>query len=77
MAAGKPAITLEVSMIITSNRTHTMTYTYHDREGRLKKIQIQPGKTEIDEKAWEMVKQAFKDRSPAYFKGMKIKENSK
>ena len=62
-------------MIITSNRTHTMTYPYHDNDGTLRKVTIKPGDNEVDEKAWRMVEKAFKDRSPAYFKGIKKGDN--
>lgn len=48
-----------------------MTYPYHDNEGVLRKVKISPGKNEVDEESWEMVEKAFKDRSPAYFKGIK------
>ena len=48
-----------------------MTYPYHDNDGILRKVKICPGDNEVDEKAWKMVEQAFKDRSPAYFKGIK------
>ena len=48
-----------------------MTYTYHNNQGILKKVKISPGENEVNEAAWKMVEQAYKDRNPAYFKGIK------
>lgn len=57
-------------MIINSNRVHTITFPYHEDDGRLAKLQIHPGDNEVDSGVWKAVQDQYKDRSPFYFRGL-------
>ncbi len=55
---------------INSNRTHSITFPYHNNEGRLAKVTIYPGDNKVEEKEWKAIKDQYKNRSPFYFRGL-------
>lgn len=55
-------------MVITSTRSHSITFPYYDGRGIMQKVIIVPGDNEVDGKEWEIVKENFRE---AYFKRLK------